>query len=115
VLNEYTKNPVSGNLERIGGGGGGGIRSVDAVEANISGNVELTRFITKQELEDFLNEITTPIPGVRYIVEEDGSFDGGSIDPASLISTDADNALIQGSDDNLFVPEVASDLTWEEI
>jgi len=74
MLKEYTIDPNTGEMTRIGGSGGGGsVQSVDTVEANASGDVELTRFVTRPELEDLLDGTTESVSGVRYLVKADNN------------------------------------------
>jgi hypothetical protein len=79
------------------------VRSVDGVMPDANGNIVLTIQLTQAEFDAIPPaEIK---PGVRYIITDaPGCTGGGGIsDPSQLISSQASNRLVLGTDDKLFV------------
>lgn len=68
----------------------------DIVIYNIGGGAET--FTSSQEVMERLEAL-------NYV----GFFSDGEVTPSSLISSDANNALIEGTDSKLFVPESSND------
>jgi len=76
----------AGNISEISGGSGD-VQSVDGVEPELDGNVELTRFVTDTEMNDFIADPSTAEPGVRYMVKS--TVMGGGITSRSWMVHDS--------------------------